>query len=56
MIVSFSGIIEQVGPGVERFKPGDHVLTNSTGVIRNDHRFGAYQRFALAPQELTAKV
>ncbi|POR31161.1 Uncharacterized protein TPAR_08622 [Tolypocladium paradoxum] len=54
--LSFSGIVEKVGPGVERFKQGDHVLTNSAGVIRNDHRFGAYQRFSLVPQESTAKI
>ncbi|EXJ66185.1 uncharacterized protein A1O5_10801 [Cladophialophora psammophila CBS 110553] len=54
--VSLSGIVEKAGAGVTRFKPGDRVATNTTGVLRNDHRFGAYQRYALAPQGLTSKI
>jgi NADPH:quinone reductase-like Zn-dependent oxidoreductase len=49
-------VVEKIGPGVTRFAPGDRVASNSTGVLRNDHRFGAYQRFTLVPQELTSKA
>lgn len=48
--------MEKVGPGVSRFRPGDRIASNSTGVLRNDAQFGAYQRFALVPQALTSKV
>ncbi|KAH8811095.1 chaperonin 10-like protein [Xylogone sp. PMI_703] len=54
--LSLSGVVEKVGSGVTRFKPGDRVAANSTGVLRNDHRFGAYQRYALIPQDLTSKI
>ncbi|CAI6074288.1 unnamed protein product [Clonostachys chloroleuca] len=54
--LSFSGIVAKVGPTVTRFKIGDRVVTNSAGTIRNDSRFGAYQRYALTTQELTAKI
>ena len=49
-------MVEKVGPGVTRFKPGDHVVTNGAGPFRDDYRFGAYQRLALTTQELTTKV
>jgi NADPH:quinone reductase-like Zn-dependent oxidoreductase len=49
-------VVEKTGPGVTRFAPGDRVASNTTGVLRNDHRFGAYQQFTLVPQELTSKV
>ncbi|KAL7907650.1 GroES-like protein [Trichoderma velutinum] len=45
--LSASGVVEKTGPGVTRFKPGDRILTNTTGVLRNDSRFGAYQRYCL---------
>ncbi|KAH6870896.1 chaperonin 10-like protein [Thelonectria olida] len=54
--LSFSGIVVKVGSTVTRFKIGDRVVTNSAGTIRNDSRFGAYQRYALTTQELTAKI
>ncbi|KAH6953540.1 chaperonin 10-like protein [Fusarium avenaceum] len=52
----FSGIVAKVGSAVTRFKVGDRVLTNSAGSLRNDLRFGAYQRYSLTTQELTAKI
>ncbi|PNP73417.1 hypothetical protein FNYG_13244 [Fusarium nygamai] len=54
--LSFSGVVVKVGSAVARFKVGDRVVTNSAGTIRNDSRFGAYQRYALTTQELTAKI
>ncbi|KAH8879482.1 GroES-like protein [Thozetella sp. PMI_491] len=54
--LSLSGIVEKVGPGVTRFSPGDRVASNTTGVLRNDPHFGAYQRYTLVPQELTCKI
>ncbi|KAK9311584.1 chaperonin 10-like protein [Lipomyces starkeyi] len=54
--LSFAGIVVKVGAGVTRFKEGDRIVTNSAGTIRNDARFGAYQRYALTSQELTAKI
>ncbi|RFU79414.1 alcohol dehydrogenase [Trichoderma arundinaceum] len=54
--LSASGIVEKTGPGVTRFKPGDRILTNTTGVIRNDARFGAYQRYCLVPERLTSNI
>jgi NADPH:quinone reductase-like Zn-dependent oxidoreductase len=54
--LSFSGTVVKVGTDVTRFQQGDRIVTNSCGTIRNDARFGAYQRYALTTQELTAKV
>ncbi|WKT54077.1 Polyketide synthase, enoylreductase domain [Fusarium oxysporum f. sp. vasinfectum] len=54
--LSFSGIVVKIGSTVTRFKVGDRVITNSAGTIRNDSRFGAYQRYALTTQELTANI
>ncbi|KFA61099.1 hypothetical protein S40285_09698 [Stachybotrys chlorohalonatus IBT 40285] len=54
--LSFSGIVVKVGSSVARFKLGDRVVTNSAGTIRNDSRFGAYQKYALTTQELIAKI
>ncbi|KAF4343976.1 alcohol dehydrogenase [Fusarium beomiforme] len=52
----FSGIVVKLGPTVTRFKVGDRVITNSAGSLRNDSRFGGYQRYALTTQDLTAKI
>ncbi|RYC79200.1 hypothetical protein BFJ63_vAg17922 [Fusarium oxysporum f. sp. narcissi] len=49
-------IVVKIGSTVTRFKVGDRVITNSAGTIRNDSRFGAYQRYALTTQELTANI
>ncbi|KAL9471965.1 hypothetical protein ACSS6W_009906 [Trichoderma asperelloides] len=54
--VSASGIVKKTGPGVTRFQPGDHILTNTTGVLRKDSRFGAYQKYCLAPENLASKI
>ncbi|RYP43574.1 hypothetical protein DL770_011569 [Monosporascus sp. CRB-9-2] len=54
--VNLSGVVEKVGPGVSRFSPGDRVACNSTGTVRNDPRYGAYQQFVLVPQELASKI
>ncbi|KAK4895544.1 hypothetical protein LTR27_006327 [Elasticomyces elasticus] len=54
--ISFSGTIVKVGTEVSRFKQGDRVATNSCMVLRNDSRFGSYQRYALTTQEMTAKI
>lgn len=55
-IVCASGIVEKTGPGVTRFKPEDRILFNTSGVLRNDSRFGAYQRYCLVPEKLASKV
>ncbi|KAF9768563.1 hypothetical protein IL306_014139 [Fusarium sp. DS 682] len=49
-------VVLKVGSAVTRFKVGDRVITNSAGSLRNDPRFGGYQRYALTTQELTAKI
>ncbi|KAH7313623.1 chaperonin 10-like protein [Stachybotrys elegans] len=54
--LSLSGVVEKIGPGVTRFSPGDRIASNSAGILRDDARFGAYQRFALVPQDLTSKI
>lgn len=54
--LSFSGTIVKVGTEVSRFKQGDRIVTNSCGSLRNDPRFGAYQRYAITTQEMTAKI
>ncbi|KAI4703580.1 hypothetical protein J4E89_010001 [Alternaria sp. Ai002NY15] len=54
--VSFSGVVVKVGTEVSRFKKGDRIVTNSAGSIRNDPRFGAYQKYAVTTQEMTAKI
>ncbi|KAH7400099.1 chaperonin 10-like protein [Cadophora sp. MPI-SDFR-AT-0126] len=54
--ISFSGVVVKVGTEVSRFKKGDCIVTNSAGSIRNDPRFGAYQKYAVTTQEMTAKI
>ncbi|KAH7063940.1 putative alcohol dehydrogenase [Paraphoma chrysanthemicola] len=54
--ISFSGVVIKVGTAVGRFKPGDRVVTNSAGSVRNHPRFGAYQKYAVTTPELTAKI
>ncbi|KAM0253645.1 hypothetical protein ACHAQJ_007157 [Trichoderma viride] len=54
--LSASGVVKKTGPGVIRFQPGDRILTNTTGVLRNDSRFGAYQRYCLVPERLASKI
>lgn len=54
--VGISGVVQKVGPGVTRFKPGDRIMSNTSGVLRGDYRFGAYQKFCLVPVALTSKV
>ena len=55
-IVGVSGVVEKTGPGVTRFKAGDRILANTTGVLRNDPRFGAYQKYCLVPERFASKV
>ncbi|KAJ5620144.1 chaperonin 10-like protein [Penicillium lagena] len=54
--LSLSGVVVKVGPGVTRFQPGDRIASNSAGVMFNDYRFGAYQKYSLVPQKLTSKI
>ncbi|THC90635.1 hypothetical protein EYZ11_009897 [Aspergillus tanneri] len=54
--VTFAGIVNKVGLGVTRFKVGDRIVTTGASTVRNDPRFGAYQRYALTTQDLTAKI
>ncbi|KAK5991695.1 Trans-enoyl reductase himH-like protein [Cladobotryum mycophilum] len=54
--VSLAGVVEKIGTGVRRFRQGDRVVANSASVLRDDHRFGAYQKFCLATQDMTAKI
>ncbi|KAL6799343.1 GroES-like protein [Trichoderma sp. SZMC 28013] len=51
-----SGVVEKTGPGVTHFQPGDRVLTNTTGVLRNDFRFGAFQKYCLVNTRLASKI
>lgn len=51
-----AGFVEKVGFGVTRFKAGDRVAANSTGVATNDPRFGSLQKYVIAPETLTMKV
>jgi NADPH:quinone reductase-like Zn-dependent oxidoreductase len=48
--------VVQVGPDVSRFSVGDRITTNSAQALRNDARFGAYQRYALTKAALTAHI
>ena len=54
--MSFSGIVESVGPDVSAFKPGDRIATVRDGPKAADPRFGAYQQYALASQTSTSKL
>ncbi len=53
--MSFAGIVEDVGPDVTDFKPGDRIATIRDGPKAADPRFGAYQQYALASQTSTTK-
>ncbi|KAI1628129.1 chaperonin 10-like protein [Exophiala viscosa] len=54
--MSFSGIVESVGPDVSEFKPGDEVAVVRDGPKGGEPRFGAYQQYALASQTSTSKL
>lgn len=54
--MSFAGIVENVGPDVTDFKPGDRIATVRDGPKAADPRFGAYQQYALASQTSTSKL
>ncbi|KAL6856377.1 GroES-like protein [Trichoderma novae-zelandiae] len=54
--LSASGVVEKTGPGVTHFKPGDGILANTTGVLRNDPRFGAYQKYCVVPERFASKI
>ncbi|PVH76474.1 GroES-like protein [Cadophora sp. DSE1049] len=49
-----AGIVYSVGSGVTRFKPGDRVLSVTCFSLRNDHRYGAHQRFVLSGEAMTS--
>ncbi|RSL54343.1 hypothetical protein CEP54_009941 [Fusarium duplospermum] len=54
--LSFSGVVESVGPGVERFSKGDNVAVARPHDKSNDPRFGSFQQYALACADTTAKL
>ncbi|KAA8911486.1 chaperonin 10-like protein [Sphaerosporella brunnea] len=49
-----SGIVEAVGPGVNRFKTGDRVLAPSTNY--RDNRTSSFQEFSIALEANTAHI
>jgi NADPH:quinone reductase-like Zn-dependent oxidoreductase len=51
-----AGYVHEVGEGVKRFKKGDRVLSMSALALRNDHRFGAHQRYTLSVEHFTVHV
>ncbi|KFZ25518.1 hypothetical protein V502_00010 [Pseudogymnoascus sp. VKM F-4520 (FW-2644)] len=51
-----SGYVHEVGEGITRFKRGDRVLSMSALALRNDHNFGAHQRYTLSMETLTAHI
>lgn len=54
--LSFSGVVESVGPGVGRFSKGDNVAVARPHDKANDPRFGSFQQYALACADTTAKL
>ncbi|KAF4469574.1 alcohol dehydrogenase [Fusarium albosuccineum] len=54
--LSFSGVVESVGPDVEGFAVGDNVAVVRPNTKANDHRFGAFQQYALACADTTSKL
>ncbi|UPL01770.1 hypothetical protein LCI18_012704 [Fusarium solani-melongenae] len=54
--LSFSGVVESVGPGVEKFSKGDNVAVARPHGKANDPRFGSFQQYALACAENTSKL
>ncbi|KAH6670658.1 chaperonin 10-like protein [Halenospora varia] len=51
-----AGFVHDIGKGVTRFKKGDRVLSMSAQAVRNDHRFGAHQRFTLSIETFTVHI
>ncbi|KAI8654627.1 PKS-ER domain-containing protein [Fusarium keratoplasticum] len=54
--LSFSGVVESVGPSVEKFSKGDNVAVARPHGKANDPRFGSFQQYALACAENTSKL
>ncbi|ROV95630.1 hypothetical protein VSDG_05333 [Cytospora chrysosperma] len=54
--LSFSGVVEKVGSGVQGFSEGDNVAVIRPHSKQNDPRFGAFQQYALACANTTARL
>ncbi|KAF2488199.1 chaperonin 10-like protein [Neohortaea acidophila] len=54
--LSFAGIVESMGTGVDKFAPGDRVTTLRPESTLEDARWGGFQQFAIAAPESTAKL
>ena len=54
--MTIAGIVHEVGLDVVRFKKGDRILTSTAMILRDDWRYGAFQKFSLTKQEMTAHV
>lgn len=54
--MSFSGIVENVGPDVTKVKAGDRVSVIRTRMTLADSRFGGFQQYALAAEGVTSKL
>jgi NADPH:quinone reductase-like Zn-dependent oxidoreductase len=50
------GIVHDAGKEVTRFKKGDKVLSITALALRNDHRYGAHQKYSLSSAATTSKV
>ncbi|KAK4247566.1 chaperonin 10-like protein [Corynascus novoguineensis] len=51
-----AGVVEDVGPGVTAFKPGDRVFAQSQQSHTNEPDEGGLQQYALVPADLAAPV
>ncbi|KAJ4312050.1 hypothetical protein N0V84_010122 [Fusarium piperis] len=54
--LSFSGVVQIVGPDIKRFSKGDYVAVVRPHNKANDPKFGSFQQYALACADTTAKL
>jgi NADPH:quinone reductase-like Zn-dependent oxidoreductase len=55
--VSIAGTVAEIGPGEEKFKKGDRVLSCTATILRKgDTRYGGFQKFVLSEAHMTSRI